>query len=203
MDHSVEEKSRRIVAEGRFLKIGEVVYAKDGKEFTWEYIERTTKKGALDSVVAIPFLKTAEGDLKLVMIGNYRPPVARFSLEFPAGLLEEDEDPVDCVLRELKEETGYVGDRDSIVTDVPIVHSSPWKSTECNKAYRVMIDGSLPENINPQQNLEANETIRVHLLDLKNAETEMKKLIDENNYVINGRIYGIIEGISFAKKYMM
>lgn len=35
-----------------------------------------------------------------------RPPICAYSMEFPAGLIDEDEDPIAAGIRELKEETG-------------------------------------------------------------------------------------------------
>jgi len=43
----------------------------------------------------------------IVLVNQYRHPLKRDLLEIPAGLLSEGEDPADCALRELKEETGY------------------------------------------------------------------------------------------------
>src|SRR5262245_47343990 len=48
---------------------------------------------------------TPEGHILLVR--QYRPAIQRFSLELPAGLLEEHEEPADAMARELLEETGY------------------------------------------------------------------------------------------------
>jgi ADP-ribose pyrophosphatase len=48
---------------------------------------------------------TPEG--RILLVRQYRPAIERFSLELPAGLLEEDEDPADAMARELLEETGY------------------------------------------------------------------------------------------------
>jgi len=45
---------------------------------------------------------------KFVMIENYRYPADTFSLEFPAGHIEKDEDIYQAAKRELLEETGYV-----------------------------------------------------------------------------------------------
>jgi ADP-ribose pyrophosphatase len=46
-------------------------------------------------------------DGKLVMVSQYRYPLEKFLLEFPAGKLDFNEDPLVCATRELQEETGY------------------------------------------------------------------------------------------------
>lgn len=47
-------------------------------------------------------------DGKLIFVRQYRYPVGEVTLEIPAGKLDSpDEDPLDCAVRELSEETGY------------------------------------------------------------------------------------------------
>ena len=46
-------------------------------------------------------------DGKIVMITQFRYPFNKFMLEFPAGKLDKGEDPLNCAIRELEEETGY------------------------------------------------------------------------------------------------
>ena len=41
---------------------------------------------------------------------QFRPPVGKVCIEIPAGLLDAGESPEECAVRELKEETGYVGE---------------------------------------------------------------------------------------------
>jgi ADP-ribose pyrophosphatase len=48
---------------------------------------------------------TPEG--RILLVRQYRPAIERFSLELPAGLLEENEEPGHAMARELLEETGY------------------------------------------------------------------------------------------------
>jgi ADP-ribose pyrophosphatase len=45
---------------------------------------------------------------KILLVKQYRYPAGEFTLEIPAGKLSKGEDPLDCVRRELEEETGYV-----------------------------------------------------------------------------------------------
>lgn len=44
---------------------------------------------------------------KFIMISQFRYPLQKVILEFPAGKLDNNEDPLSCAVRELEEETGY------------------------------------------------------------------------------------------------
>ncbi|TMH35480.1 MAG: NUDIX hydrolase [Betaproteobacteria bacterium] len=48
-----------------------------------------------------------QGDGRLVVERQYRHPLARVMLEFPAGKIDPGEPPLQCAVRELAEETGY------------------------------------------------------------------------------------------------
>jgi ADP-ribose pyrophosphatase len=55
------------------------------------------------AVVVVPLLD----DGRVVMERQYRYPIGRVMIEFPAGKLDAGEDPLHCGQRELLEETGY------------------------------------------------------------------------------------------------
>lgn len=55
----------------------------------------------------VPFLSDPRGDdPQLLLIRQYRYAAGGYIYEIPAGLLNDGEEPRDCAIRELKEETG-------------------------------------------------------------------------------------------------
>ena len=83
-----------------------------------------------------------------LIVQQFRPPVGRVTIELPAGLIDKDETPEQAALRELKEETGYVG----TVADCSVaVCMSPGLTDESVKLVVVDVDLDAPENARPQQ----------------------------------------------------
>jgi ADP-ribose pyrophosphatase len=83
---------------GRLLDVRrDTVALPDGSHATREYI---VHPGA---VMVVPLLP----DGRLLMERQYRYPMGRVMLEFPAGKLDPGEVPFACAVRELAEETGY------------------------------------------------------------------------------------------------
>ena len=97
--HLVEKTlSRQEILKGHFLHaVREQVRLPDGGTATREFI---LHPGA---VMVIPLLD----DGRVVLERQYRHPLGRVLVEFPAGKLDGGEDPLVCGRRELQEETGY------------------------------------------------------------------------------------------------
>ncbi|CAN5599685.1 NUDIX hydrolase [soil metagenome] len=86
------------VYRGHFLEVRrDMVELPDGKITSREYI---VHPGA---VMIVPIL----ADGSLVVERQYRYPLHRAFLEFPAGKIDKGEPPWECGIRELAEETGY------------------------------------------------------------------------------------------------
>jgi 8-oxo-dGTP pyrophosphatase MutT (NUDIX family) len=66
-------------------------------------IEQYLAVGQPDYLVAL----AVKLDSRILLVRQFRPAIDRFSLEFPAGLLEPGETPLNAITRELLEETGY------------------------------------------------------------------------------------------------
>jgi ADP-ribose pyrophosphatase len=90
------------VFDGKLLHVKrDTVRLPDGKTATREYIAHP------GAVMIIPRLP----DGKLLMERQFRYPLARIFIEFPAGKIDPGEDPAATAARELLEETGYTAQR--------------------------------------------------------------------------------------------
>lgn len=95
IEHTI---SREPLLEGRFLRaVRDTVRLPDGGTGIREFI---LHPGAVAIVALLD-------DGRVVLERQYRHPVGRVMLEFPAGKVDPGEDRLACARRELLEETGY------------------------------------------------------------------------------------------------
>ncbi len=102
-------QSKEIMQSGRFLSLSRLMLAHpDGRVTPYEVVERNTDK-VFWIVSVLPI--TEQGDV--IMIRQYRAPLDRVGLEFPAWCAEVGKHDTleDAVHAELREETGYIAGR--------------------------------------------------------------------------------------------
>ncbi|MCF8207806.1 MAG: NUDIX hydrolase [Rhodoferax sp.] len=104
--HLVEvQKSHRELFRGQLLHaFSDTVALPDGNSAVREYV---VHPGA---VMVIALLQNDDGPCSIVMERQFRYPVGRVMIEFPAGKLDPGESRWECAQRELREETGFVAD---------------------------------------------------------------------------------------------
>ncbi|EFE38484.1 nucleoside diphosphate-sugar hydrolase (predicted), partial [Trichophyton verrucosum HKI 0517] len=68
----------------------------------------TRTDSAIDGVGIVAILSRPSGP-ELLLQKQYRPPIDMVTIEIPAGLVDAGETAEECAVRELREETGYVG----------------------------------------------------------------------------------------------
>ena len=121
--HLIELKvSGEKILQGNFLQaMRDTVRLPDGGHATREYV---VHPGA---VAIIPMMTDDAGNLRLVLERQFRYPLGRVMVEFPAGKVDPGEELWLSAQRELREETGYSA---SEWAHAGVMHPVPAYSTE-------------------------------------------------------------------------
>ncbi|KAM9335015.1 ADP-sugar pyrophosphatase [Symphorus nematophorus] len=181
--HIVKEE---LIASGKWVKLEKTTYVDPaGNTRTWETAKRTTRQTntEADGVGIIALLKRTLHRDCVVMVKQFRPPMGCYTLEFPAGLIDEGETAEVAALRELKEETGYKGE---VVGVTPVTCLDPGLSNCTTQIVMVNINGDDMENINPTQQL---EFVEVLLLPLDEFQMKIDDLLKKEKIVVDSKVY--------------
>jgi ADP-ribose pyrophosphatase len=106
----------RVVYQGPFMTVKcDDVRLPDGKAATREYVQHP------GAVMVLPLFD----DGRVLMERQYRYPLGKVMIEYPAGKLDSDEGALACAQRELQEETGYTAREYFFLTRIhPIISYS-------------------------------------------------------------------------------
>ena len=124
MSHLTEKFfTTNLVFDGNLLKVyRDKVELPNGKEASREFIKHP------GAVAVVPITE----DGKIVLVKQYRYAIGKTMLEVPAGKLDYGEHPDQCVLRELKEETGFIANNIKRMTSI---YTTPGFSDEVIHLY--------------------------------------------------------------------
>ena len=164
----------RTMYEGKLLHVYFDEVEISGKTYRREVVSHP------GAAAVIPVTENKE----ILFVKQYRYPVKRELLEIPAGKLDEAEDSAHCALRELEEETGYIGN----IRELGYIYTTPGFSDE--KIYLYLAD----HLVYTQQRLDEGEYLEV----LKIPVEEVFEMIRD------GRIYDAktIAGAAMAADYL-
>lgn len=102
MDMTEKVLSSKVTFEGRIFTVHvDDIELPDGKKAKREIVEHHGGVG----VIAV------DENKEVFVVRQYRAPFSEVLLEIPAGKLNKDEDPYECGIRELEEETGFRADK--------------------------------------------------------------------------------------------
>ena len=155
---------------------------------------------------------------EVVLIENFRYPIDRSCIEFPSGMYDENEVgeddlkanevAINAIKRELKEETGYIGEFVKFFTLDSIkipplffanVFSDPWLSRDSTAMALFVID--LDKNPKMEQNLETTEIINVHLVKIDELFKFLCQKAKEKGCAVRNDLYSFACGIHFSEIY--
>jgi 8-oxo-dGTP pyrophosphatase MutT (NUDIX family) len=176
-------EDKKILWEGKYLRsFALTLNNSKGVTVSWEAIERVGCKG-IACVIPITV------DKRVVMIKQFRPPVGKFVIEFPAGLNDKDEPLIEVAKRELFEETGYKADT---LTEIAVGPISAGLSGEVLTIYLAK-----DVYLNGGQVLDDAEEIEVFTVSMDRFNEDVKGLERDDTYV-DLKIYGLFD---YAMRY--
>lgn len=143
---------------------------------------------------------------------QFRPPINAVTIEVPSGLIDPNETPSECAVRELKEETGYVGTipaNPSSADASPLgevsftMHNDPGFCNTNTQMVTVQVDmtdpRNQPEGLKPE--LEENEFIDCFSLPLESLWEDLGRMEREEGVAIDARVGTLAMGLELAKKF--
>lgn len=159
-------------------------------------------KAEIDAVGIVTILQKDAGP-EILLQKQFRPPIGKVSIEIPAGLIDVGETGDQAAIRELREETGYVGEiirseRDGIAEGV--MFNSPGFTNENCVIRHIKVDLSTEENRAPKPQLEDSEFIETFSVKLDDMATECRRL-EAKGYAIDARVGTLVEGYELGKKF--
>lgn len=166
------------------------VLGKNGEKFNWEMTCRR-HQNYLQGVDVI-----AKIGSEYILNLEKRHPVGGFVISFPGGI-RDIPDTIGEGLKELREETGYIGAREAS-SEGPLVYIDPWKSNDKTQFITVELDQT--ENLTPHQELEDLEEIQVLKLPKENLLEAIQNSALEHSAKIDSRLFAYSLGLFYGTK---
>ncbi|KAI9360444.1 NUDIX hydrolase domain-like protein [Zopfochytrium polystomum] len=133
--------------------------------------------------------------VQTILVVQFRPPVGGYVVEFPAGLVDENESAESAAERELREETGYSGK--SVRTSNKMA-SNPGISNSTMAMVVVEVDLDSPENATVTPQLDEGEHIERHVIYLDDLIPTLDEFRSKG-LLVDSRVDHLAFGLSMGK----
>ena len=188
--------ARAVVAGTRWLQLITLKYRDAaGKERAWDAVHRATtplqasssgeripdavailallRPPASSAPAAKPDQGLSVGQPSVVLVRQFRPPLDAHTIELPAGLVDAGETPATAALRELKEETGFIGK--ALNGGSAPLALSPGLTSETVSVVQVDVDMSLPANTSPVAEPDEGEYVETLVVPIEELASELDR----------------------------
>lgn len=192
----------QVASDTKWIALSKIKYQDaNGTERQWECAERTTRKSSgIDAVAILALLRSKSNafPLSTVVIEQYRPPIDKFIVELPAGLIDDGETPEQAAVRELEEETGYKAD--SVVESSPLIVCDPGMTTANMKL--IVAQVTMQDKLeSPEPKLESGEFIVKRIIELAKLDDELKAYAAKG-FVVDARLSHFASGYNIAQRVL-
>ena len=170
----------------------------------------------------IPILNYSSKPKKIILVGVFRFPINKYCLEFPGGFIDKSDFENDsnfsetikkASLRELEEETGYIGEFISYSSKLfnkknekeqlnleSNIFFDPWKSADNSVECFIKIDCDSLNN-KKEQKLDEDELIKVYEVEFDKLMEFIEEKINKEGFGCSSQLYNFVLGLNFNKMF--
>ncbi|KAK0737224.1 NUDIX hydrolase domain-like protein [Apiosordaria backusii] len=191
-------------SEAKWITLQKIEYTdQTGKARTWEVASRKTRaaKAGVDAVAIGNILLSPKKAPSTLLVIQYRPPLDAYTVEWPAGLIDENETAEEAAVREFKEETGY--EVSKVLSVSPVQAADPGLSNA--NMQMVMVEVEVPElegegeQALPEQRLEDGEHIERVVVPLGELYEKLVEYSSRERFIVAAKLFHFAAGMNFMK----
>ncbi|KAL2142913.1 hypothetical protein VTI28DRAFT_621 [Corynascus sepedonium] len=190
-------------ADAKWVTLQKISYIdQTGTARTWEVASRKTRarsSGGVDAVAIGNVLLHPSRPPATLLVVQYRPPLDSYTVEWPAGLVDEGETVEEAAVREFREETGY---ECRVVSVSPVQAADPGMSsaTMCMAMVEVHLGEDNGDAILPEQRLHDGEHIQRVVVPLAELYNRLVEFSQRERTMVAAKLFHFAQGIQFAQE---